>query len=241
MGSATAQQLAQNKAYHLVLIGRRADKLEEVRETLPNAKQHVCLAVDINDQHALKQALANISPENRDIFALFANAGIGGENTYGEGDRWKQIIDTNLTGTYNSIMETLPYLKQSEQDFRHILITASCLARFGVPNYTAYCTSKTGLLGLTRSLAVELAASRILVNALCPGWVDTDMARAGIQLLADRAGEPFQTAFDTQMGYVPLQRMSLPQEVAKLVEFLFSGAQNSMTGQGIDINNGSWM
>jgi NAD(P)-dependent dehydrogenase (short-subunit alcohol dehydrogenase family) len=121
------------------------------------------------------------------------------------------------------------------------LITSSCLARFGVPNYTAYCTSKTGLLGLTRALSVELAASRILVNALCPGWVDTDMARAGIQLLADRAGEPFQTAFDTQMGFVPLQRMSLPQEVAKLVEFLFSGAQTSMTGQGIDINNGSWM
>lgn len=241
MGSATAQQLAQNSAHHLVLIGRRADKLEEVRRQLPHADQHVTLAVDISDQQALRAAIANISPEKRDIFALFANAGIGGENTYGAGDRWQEIIDTNLTGTYNSIMEALPYLKQSKQDFRHILITSSCLARFGVPNYTAYCTSKTGLLGLTRALAVELASSRILVNALCPGWVDTDMARAGIQLLADRAGEPFQTAFDTQMGYVPLQRMSLPQEVAKLVEFLFSGAQNSMTGQGIDINNGSWM
>ena len=241
MGSATAQQLAQNSAYHLVLIGRRADKLDEVRKNLPHADQHLTLAVDISDKLALRDAIASISPEKRDIFALFANAGIGGENTYGDGDRWKQIIDTNLTGTYNSIMETLPYLKQSKQDFRHILITSSCLARFGVPNYTAYCTSKTGLLGLTRSLAVELAAERILVNALCPGWVDTEMARAGIQLLADRAGEPFQTAYDTQMGYVPLQRMSLPQEVAKLVEFLFSGAQNSMTGQGIDINNGSWM
>lgn len=241
MGSATASQLALNSEYHLVLIGRRADKLEEVRQTLPNAEQHICLAVDISDQKAMHGALASIQPEKRDIFALFANAGIGGENTYGPGDRWQSIIDINLTGTYNSVMETLPYLKQSKQGFRHILITSSCLARFGVPNYTAYCTSKAGLLGLTRSLAVELASQRILVNALCPGWVDTAMARAGIQLLADRAGEPFEQAFDTQMGYVPLQRMSLPQEVAKLVEFLFSGAQTSMTGQGIDINNGSWM
>lgn len=241
MGSATANALAQHKDLHLVLIGRRADKLEEVRTQLPNADQHVSLPVDISDKAALNKALLAIRPEGRDIFALFANAGVGGENHYGENDRWNEILDINLTGTYNSIMETLPYLRKSKQPFRHILMTSSCLARFGVPNYTAYCTSKAGLLGLTRALAVELAADKILVNALCPGWVETEMARAGIQKLADRAGEPYQKTYDEQMGFVPLGRMSLPEEVAKFVDFMFSGAQVSMTGQGIDINNGSWM
>ncbi len=241
MGSATAEALAKHDDLHLVLIGRRADKLEDVRKLLPNPDQHVALPVDISDKAALHEALLSIRPEGRDIFALFANAGVGGENHYGENDRWSEILDINLTGTYNSIMETLPYLRQSKQPFRHILMTSSCLARFGVPNYTAYCTSKAGLLGLTRALAVELASDQILVNALCPGWVETEMARAGIQKLADRAGEAYQSAYNEQMGYVPLGRMSLPEEVAKFVDFMFSGAQVSMTGQGIDINNGSWM
>lgn len=241
MGSATAKELAKQSDLHLVLVGRRKEKLEAVRTTLPHADQHLSLPVDISDKAAWHNAVESIRPAGRDIFAVFANAGVGGENSFGPGDRWGEIIDINLTGTYNTIMELLPYLKQSRQDYRHILITSSCLARFGVPNYTAYCTSKAGLLGLTRSLAVELAADRILVNALCPGWVETKMAQAGIQLLADRMGQEYQKTYDEQMGYVPLQRMSLPKEVAKLVEFLFSGAQVSMTGQGIDINNGSWM
>jgi NAD(P)-dependent dehydrogenase (short-subunit alcohol dehydrogenase family) len=121
------------------------------------------------------------------------------------------------------------------------VITSSCLARFGVPNYTAYCTAKTGLLGLTRSLALQLAGDRILVNALCPGWVETDMARAGIQKLADRAGQRYDAAFNEQMSYVPLNRISQPDEIAHMVRFLFSNEQTSMTGQGIDINNGSYM
>lgn len=242
MGSATARVLAEHSDLHLVLIGRRADKLDAVRASLPNPDKHTALSVDIADRKALREALAGLpSIEQRDIFAIFANAGIGGENHYGDGDRWHEIITTNLTGTYYSIMETLPYMRKSKQAFKHVLMTSSCLARFGVPNYTAYCTSKTGLLGLTRSLAAELASERILVNALCPGWVETEMARAGIQMLADRAGEVYEKTHADQMGFVPLGRMSLPQEVAHLVDFLFSGKQVSMTGQGIDINNGSWM
>jgi NAD(P)-dependent dehydrogenase (short-subunit alcohol dehydrogenase family) len=138
-------------------------------------------------------------------------------------------------------MELLPWMRQSTDAFKHVVITSSCLARFGVPNYTAYCTAKTGLLGLTRSLALQLAGDRILVNALCPGWVETDMARAGIQKLADRAGQRYDAAFDEQMSYVPLNRISQPDEIARMVRFLFSNEQTSMTGQGIDINNGSYM
>ncbi len=241
MGRATANILSHNPEYSLILIGRRKGKLQEVIKELEHSENHVAVSADIGNAQSFRKALESIDPEKRDIFALFANAGIGGENTYGEDDRWDEILRTNLNGTYISIMETLPFMKESKQPFKHILMTSSCLARFGVPNYTAYCTSKAGLLGLTRSLAVELADDKILVNSICPGWVETEMAQQGIQLLADRTGEDYQTTYDEQMGFVPLKRMSLPQEVGNLVDFLFSGKQNSMTGQGIDINNGSWM
>lgn len=241
IGRASAHELAKQDDVELVLIGRRQELLDDVKQSLPNASRHIALSVDISHQESFRKGLQSINPEQRNIVAIFANAGIGGENTYGSEDRWHDIVHTNLTGTYISIMETLPYLKQSKDPFKHILITSSCLARFGVPNYTAYCTTKTGLLGLTRSLAVELASDRILVNAICPGWVETEMAKQGIQLLADRAGLLYEQEFETQMGYVPLGRMSQPIDIARQVAFLISPHQTSITGQGIDINNGSWM
>lgn len=241
IGSATAHLLAAQNDTALVLIGRRKEKLDEVLAELPNKDRHVAVSADVSDKESFRAMLKTINADERDIYALFANAGIGGENTYGEGDRWNDILNVNLNGTYISIMETLPYLRKSKQPFKHILMTSSCLARFGVPNYTAYCTSKAGLLGLTRSLAVELGSEHILVNALTPGWVHTKMAKQGIQLLADRADKPYEQEFNEQMSYVPLNRISEPEEIAHFVAYLFSPMQRSITGQGLDINNGSWM
>ena len=201
---------------------------------------HVIMPVDITKSEDLRHALTNALGDSS-IECVFANAGVGGENTYGENDRWNEIIQINLTGTYNTIMECYPYVQRSQEKFRHILITSSCLARFGVPNYTAYCTAKTGLLGLTRSLAVQWAREYILVNAITPGWVETEMAKAGIQLLANRSGASYEESFKEQMGYVPTGRISQPEEIAAFVEFMFSGNQNSITGQALDINNGSYM
>lgn len=241
IGEATAKVLAENPDYALVLIGRRKEKLDETLAMLPNTSQHIAASADVSDRSSFRAMLKEIGAADRDIYALFANAGIGGENSYGEEDRWSDILRVNLDGTYISIMETLPYLRKSKQPFKHILMTSSCLARFGVPNYTAYCTSKAGLLGLTRSLAAELGQEQILVNALTPGWVHTKMAKQGIQLLADRADKPYEQEFKEQMSYVPLNRISEPEEIAHFVAYLFSPMQRSITGQGLDINNGSWM
>jgi NAD(P)-dependent dehydrogenase (short-subunit alcohol dehydrogenase family) len=197
--------------------------------------------MDISDKKAWQALFSNTDTSSMNLCGLFANAGIGGENNYGENDRWEEIITTNLTGTYVSIHECLPYMKQASNKFRHIVITSSCLARFGVPNYTAYCTAKTGLLGLTRALAVEHARAGILVNAICPGWIETEMAKAGIQLLADKAGMAYEKSFEEQMNMVPTGRIGQPDEIGQLIKFLFSDLQTSMTGQGIDINNGSYM
>jgi NAD(P)-dependent dehydrogenase (short-subunit alcohol dehydrogenase family) len=241
MGRATAELLSQNPNVNLLLVGRTKASLEETHSLLNHPSNHTIAPIDTRDAAAWQQTLVSHFNQETNLCGIFANAGVGGENHYGPEDRWEEIISINLTGTYVTIMELLPYLRKSKDVFKHIVITSSCLARFGVPNYTGYCTAKTGLLGLTRSLSVQLASEHMLVNALCPGWVETEMAKAGIQKLADRGGESYASEFERQMSYVPLGRISQPQEIASMVAFLFSNQQTSMTGQGIDINNGSFM
>ena len=94
---------------------------------------------------------------------------------------------------------------------------------------------------MMRFWAAQYARDKILVNAICPGWVETDMARQGIQAYADAVNKSYDQAFEEQMSMVPLQKMSQPEEVANLVCFLLSEEQTSFTGQTFDINNGALM
>jgi NAD(P)-dependent dehydrogenase (short-subunit alcohol dehydrogenase family) len=165
--------------------------------------------------------------------ALVANAGIGGPNEPGAADRWDDIVQTNLHGTYWCCRAAEPRLA----DGGRIVVTSSILARIGVPGYTAYCASKAGLLGLVRAFAAELAPRRIQVNAVCPGWVNTDMAWEGIDAMPGTREEALELA----MGEVPLGRMSEPEEIAGTVAWLLSPDAIGVTGQAIDHNNGAWM
>mgnify|MGYP004005617243 FL=1 len=96
-------------------------------------------------------------------------------------------------------------------------------------------------MGLTRALSLELASQRIQVNAICPGWVNTQMARDGIQGMADAMGISYEEAYAEAMRVVPLGRMSQPEEIAGMVSWLVSADGVGVTGQGLDINGGSWM
>jgi NAD(P)-dependent dehydrogenase (short-subunit alcohol dehydrogenase family) len=166
--------------------------------------------------------------------ALVANAGAGGPNEGGDGDRWDEIVQTNLYGTYWCARAAEPHLP----DGGRIVVTSSILARIGVPGYTAYCASKAGLLGLVRSLAAELAPRRIQVNAICPGWVNTDMAWTGLDAMP---GLTREEAYEEAMREVPLRRMSEPAEIAGTVAWLLSDDALGVTGQAIDHNNGAFM
>jgi ketoreductase len=118
---------------------------------------------------------------------------------------------------------------------------SSILARIGVPGYTGYCASKAGILGLVRALAGELAADNVQVNAVCPGWVDTSMAREGLDGMASGMGISAEEAYSIAMQAVPMGRMSEPEDVAGMISWLASPDARGVTGQALDINGGAFM
>jgi NAD(P)-dependent dehydrogenase (short-subunit alcohol dehydrogenase family) len=235
IGKSISIQLAKEE-HQLILVGRNIAKLNETKSLLAG-NNHIVLNFDISNKE--ETILAAKTIVDLKIDGIIANAGVGGENNWGENDRWSEIINTNLTGTYNFVNAFLPNLNQSDAAIKQVLITSSVLARLGVANYTAYCASKAGLLGLMRSWAIELAPQNILVNAIAPGWVDTNMAQEGLQGIADGIGITKSEFLDMAMQSVPLKKMSEPQEIADLVSYLLK--QKSITGQTIDINAGSVM
>jgi NAD(P)-dependent dehydrogenase (short-subunit alcohol dehydrogenase family) len=234
IGKAITQKLAHD-GQKCILLGRNEARLQQTLTSLP-AGDHRILITDIANKESLAGALIQLG--DVPVNGLVANSGIGGENYWGDDDRWADIINTNLTGTYNFVNTFLPTLRKADGE-KHILITSSVLARLGVANYSAYCASKAGLLGLMRSWAVQFAPENILVNAICPGWVDTEMSQDGLQGIADGIGISKQEFYEIAMQSVPLKRMSQPEEIADLVAYLLS--QRSITGQTIDINAGSIM
>lgn len=235
IGMAMAKKLAA-QGDNCILLGRNLEKLQQVFAVLP-ANRHQILDVDIRSIEQLQKAAAIL--EKEEIHGIIANAGVGGENYWGDADRWEEILTTNLTGTYNLVNSFLPNLRMAKSEYKHIVITSSVLARLGVANYSAYCASKAGLLGLMRSWAVQFAPENILVNAICPGWVNTSMAQEGLQGIADGLGMSKSEFYDIAMQSVPLRKMSEPEEIANLVAYLVD--QESITGQAIDINCGSVM
>jgi NAD(P)-dependent dehydrogenase (short-subunit alcohol dehydrogenase family) len=221
IGRAIAQRLAAEGA-RLTLLARDESRL---RDVVPDATTRSC------DIRSRDEVLAAIDGP---LDALVANAGIGGPNEFGYGDRWDDIVQTNLFGTYWCARAAEQHLP----DGGRIVVTSSILARIGVPGYTAYCASKAGLLGLVRSLAAELAPRRIQVNAICPGWVNTEMAWQGLNAFE---GLTREQAFEVAMREVPLRRMSEPAEIAGTVAWLLSEDALGVTGQAIDQNNGAFM
>jgi len=192
---------------------------------VPGARTIAC---DIRDPAQVDAAI------DAPLDALVANAGLGGPNDAGADDRWDEIVQTNLYGTYWCCRAAEPHLP----DGGRIVVTSSILARIGVAGYTGYCASKAGLLGLVRSFAAELAPRGIQVNAICPGWVDTDMAWSGLD---EFEGLTRDEAYEVAMREVPLRRMSQPAEIAGTVAWLLSPDALGVTGQAIDHNNGAWM
>lgn len=240
IGKAIAIRLASEGA-KVSLMARNVERLQTVvDEIVQSGGEARCFGCDITDQsmvqNSVNDAVATFGP----LRGVIANSGVGGANFPGENDRFDIVVQTNVYGTYHTLRAAEKHLILDDQP-THMVVISSCLARFGVPGYTAYCASKAALLGMVRAFAHELARRRTQVNALCPGWVDTEMAWEGIDGMAQAMDITPEEAHKIAMKAVPLRRMSTPKEIAGTVAWLLSEDGAGMTGQGIDINAGSWM
>jgi NAD(P)-dependent dehydrogenase (short-subunit alcohol dehydrogenase family) len=163
------------------------------------------------------------------VDALVNCAGIAGVNRLdGDDALWHAIIGSNLHGTYHCCKAALPLLPDGTG---RIVNVASVLGLRGVPDQTAYCAAKHGVVGFTRALALAVARRGITVNALCPGWVDTEMA---VQRYEELGITPEQAA-----SGVPTGRVASPAEVADAAFWLLRPEARGITGHALPVDGGS--
>ena len=239
IGRAIAHALA-GPGTVVAIAGRTRGQLEATAAELEGlGGRAVTLEMDVTGEASVAAAMRSLRRTVPELDVLVNNAGVGGgEPVAGSNvERWRRTIDTNLTGMYLVTREAVGLL----QNGGRIVNMSSVLGRFGVAGYTAYCASKHGVIGFTRALALELAARQITVNALCPGWVDTEMTASGMQQGATAAGQTVAQFRERALGAVPIKRIIQPEEVAELVRFLASPAASSITGQTYNICGGQTM
>jgi NAD(P)-dependent dehydrogenase (short-subunit alcohol dehydrogenase family) len=190
----------------------------------PVASPHRFTACDVADAAAVGRAFAGLDC----VDALVNCAGVAGANRLdGDDALWHAIIGSNLHGTYHCCKAALPLLPDGTG---RIVNIASVLGLRGVPDQTAYCAAKHGVVGFTRALALALAGRGITVNALCPGWVDTEMA-------GQRYNELGITAEQAAAG-VPTGRIAAPAEIADAVIWLLRPEARGITGHALPIDGG---
>jgi ketoreductase len=224
----------------IAIAARTAAQLDDTASAIrARGGEPVALAMNVCDAASVTAGFAQLALRTDRIDLLVNNAGIGGgQPVQGSDDNgWRRIIDTNVIGTYLVTRGALPLMR----DGSRIVNMSSVLGRFGVPGYTAYCASKHAVIGFTRALALELAPRAITVNAVCPGWVDTDMAVEGMTLGAAATGTTYEEFRRRALKAVPIKRIIQPEEVARLVKFLAAPESSAITGQTYNVCGGQIM
>jgi NAD(P)-dependent dehydrogenase (short-subunit alcohol dehydrogenase family) len=233
IGRACALHLARAEAAHLVLLGRDGEALADTSNAVRAAGGTAAVFVaNVTDRTRLAEVAQDLGP----LDGLVAAAGLSGMTPVdSDSDAFfDEILATDLTGPWNTVRAFLPKLGSGGR----IVLVSSVLGRFGVPGYGAYCAAKHGLLGLAKALALELIDRGIVVNAVAPGWVDTDMAKTGIQQIAV-ATHQTESQFRAQAeAAVPVKRFFQPEEIAHGIAWLLDPANTMQVGQCLNLDGG---
>jgi 3-oxoacyl-[acyl-carrier protein] reductase len=230
IGRACALELvkAGNK---VALAARQVEKLEEVAAEIRGAGgEAFVVSLDLASHDSIKEAFSRVAKEFGRVDILVNNAGVTKDNLAlrMKPDDWNMVLQTNLSGAFFCIQQVISPMMRER--WGRIVNISSVVGQAGNPGQANYVASKAGLLGLTKSLAQELASRNITVNAVSPGFIETDMTK----VLKEE-----QKTRITQN--IPMGRIGSPAEVAAAVRFLASDEASYITGNVIDVNGGMYM
>jgi 3-oxoacyl-[acyl-carrier protein] reductase len=230
IGRACALALSAGGA-KVVLAARQMEKLEAVAAEIRAAgREAFVVTIDLASHDSIKEAFAKTSKEFGRVDILINNAGLtrDGLALRMKRDDWDIVLQTNLSGAFFSIQQVLPAMVRER--WGRIVNITSVVGESGNAGQSNYAASKAGLIGLTKSLAQELASRNITVNAVAPGFVETDMTAALSEAVRAKITEA-----------VPLKRIGRPEDVAAAVNFLAGEDAGYITGHVLDVNGGMYM
>ena len=230
----------------LTAQGMRVSLIGRTRETLEAAQTELGLTggifvADVTDEVSINDALEAFRSEHGAIEVLVNNAGAAESAPFKATSRelWDRMLAVNLTGTYTVTRAVLSDVSQARAG--RIVNIASTASLKGYAYVSAYCAAKHGVLGLTRALALELAGTNATVNAVCPGFTDTDLLGDAVEKIAAVSGRSAEEARAELASSNPQGRLITPREVAVTVAWLCSDGAASVTGQAISVSGGEVM
>src|SRR5690242_10644573 len=230
IGRASALALAKAGS-RVVVAARDMAKLEEVAaEIRAGGGEAFVAAIDLSSAESIKAAFAAAAKDFGKIDILVNNAGVtkDGLALRMKKDDWDAVLAANLTGAFLASQQVL--LTMMRERWGRIINISSVVGETGNPGQANYVASKAGLIGLTKSLAQEIASRNITVNAIAPGFIDTDMTAA----LSDQLKQ-------NMLAHIPLKRFGKPEDVAAAVKFLASEEAGYITGAVLNVNGGMYM
>ena len=239
IGRGIAEAFVQ-QGIRVAVCGRRVLPLDDTVHILRSmGGEALAVPADVTKRADIHRMVTAIVNDWGQIDILVNNAGMSGRTPMDDQDdtRWMNILQVNLTGSYLCTKLVLPHMK--DPSYGRIINLSSVLGRFGVPGYAAYCTAKHGILGFTKAVALEVAGKGITVNAICPTWVDTAMARLGMEETSSVLGLSPDTFREMAVAAVPIKRMAEVKEIAALAVFLCGEKAAAITGQAINVCGGA--
>lgn len=240
IGAAIARALAGQGA-RITLMGRTQATLEAEAHLLRALTEVHCETVDVADPDSVTSAFAGAANALGPAAILVNNAGQAASAPFTRTDlaMWNQMLAVNLTGTYLCTRAALPGML--DLGWGRIVNVASTASLRGYAYVSAYCAAKHAVLGLTRSLALELARKPVTINAVCPGYTETDIVRATLATIQTKTGRTAAEAEAELVKHNPQGRLVQPEEVANAVLWLCMPGSEAVSGQAISVSGGETM